>query len=413
MSVKAIRRQISKTTSVTNSDSMAPRLDKSNSNAGREEKRVVKMLNLQKYHRYLSTLNSNQMPLAAKETAASKDERRDFMAIFPDLVREVTETGKHLDVPEASKWIAKVLQYNVPGGKKNRGLATVLSYKILEKPENLTPENLRLANVLGWCVEMLQTFFLVLDDIMDSSTMRRGVPCWHRQPGVGLMAINDALLLQASMFSLLKKNFHDKPYYKNVLEMFNEMLLKTSIGQYLDMTSAKGDKPDLTKFTMDRYNAIVKYKTAYYTFQLPVGLAMLMSGIDDPETHRQAKTILLQMGQFFQIQDDFLDCFGNPTVTGKTGTDIQEGKCTWLSVVALQRANPAQKLLMEEYYGSHDPEHVAKIKALYEELAIPHTYAIYEETSYNLIRTQIQQITRGLPHELFFKILEKIYRRDA
>jgi farnesyl diphosphate synthase len=80
------------------------------------------------------------------------------------------------------------------------------------------------------------------------------------------------------------------------------MLLKTSTGQFLDFHTSQEGKPDLTKFTMKLYNAIVKYKTSYYTFQMPVGLAMLMSGIDDPEMHRQAKTILLEMGQFFQIQ---------------------------------------------------------------------------------------------------------------
>lgn len=60
-----------------------------------------------------------------------------------------------------------------------------------------------------------------------------------------------------------------------------------------------------------------------------------------------------------------------------------------------------------------DPEKVARVKKLYEELGLPTTYAIYEEESYNIIKTHIQQISRGLPHELFFKIMEKIYRRDC
>uniref|UniRef100_A0A8D8H866 Farnesyl pyrophosphate synthase n=1 Tax=Culex pipiens TaxID=7175 RepID=A0A8D8H866_CULPI len=137
------------------------------------------------------------------------------------------------------------------------------------------------------------------------------------------------------------------------------------------------------------------------------------SSFNDPEVFRQTKTILLEIGRFFQAQDDFLDCFGDPAVTGKIGTDIEEGKCTWLAVVCMQRASDEQKDIMKEFYGSSDPEKVARVKKLYEELGLPTTYAIYEEESYNIIKTHIQQISRGLPHELFFKIMEKIYRRDC
>lgn len=108
-----------------------------------------------------------------------------------------------------------------------------------------------------------------------------------------------------------------------------------------------------------------------------------------------------------------MDCFGDPAVIGKTGTDIQEGKCTWLAVVALQRATTAQKQLMEECYGSHKPGDAEKIKDLYEDLQLPHTYSVYEEATYDLLRTQIQQVTRGLPHDLFFKILDTIFRRNV
>lgn len=411
---KEIRRQISMTVSVTNSDAMAPRLDQTVTKPQPNEETGLpkKLLKLQKYHRFLSSLTPQEMPMATRGLSVSKDQSREFMACFPDIVRDLTETGKHIDVPEATKWLAKLLQYNVPNGKKNRGLATVLAYKMLEKPENLTPENIRLANIMGWCTEMFHTHHLLLNDIIEGTDMRRGTPCWHRRPDVGLGGINDAILVQTAMYSTLKKYFSTKPYYKNVLETFNEMLLKCSTGQYLEKSMSKTDKPDLSQFTMDKYEAITKYKTSYYTFQMPVTLSLLMTGVNDPETHRQAKAILLEMGEFFQIQDDFLDCFGDPAVIGKNGTDIQDGKCTWLAVVALQRATPAQKQIMEESYGSDKPEDVARIKDLYEELQLPHTYSVYEEATYDLLRTQIQQVTRGLPHDLFFKILDNIFRRS-
>lgn len=104
---------------------------------------------------------------------------------------------------------------------------------------------------------------------------------------------------------------------------------------------------------MERYKRIVANKTSYYTFYLPVALAMHMSGKTDPEVFRQAKTILLEMGHFFQVQDDFLDCFGDPQITGKIGTDIQEGKCTWLSVLFMQRASAQQKEIFKDNYGQN------------------------------------------------------------
>lgn len=117
---------------------------------------------------------------------------------------------------------------------------------------------------------------------------------------------------------------------------------------------------------------------------------------------------------------------------GKIGTDIEDGKCSWLAVVALQKANSQQKKIMEvtnnynlsfdfliignmimiqENYGIDDPLKVAIIKKLYEQLKLPNTFQLYEEESYNIITTHIQQVSRGLSQDMFFKFLEKIYKR--
>ena len=76
---------------------------------------------------------------------------------------------------------------------------------LLEAP--LSEEQYFESATLGWMTELLQAFFLVSDDIMDSSITRRGQPCWYRQPGVGMSAINDAFLLEEPEFFATVRGF--------------------------------------------------------------------------------------------------------------------------------------------------------------------------------------------------------------
>jgi hypothetical protein len=69
-----------------------------------------------------------------------------------------------------------------------------------------------------------------------------------------------------------------------------------------------------------------------------------------------------------QIQDDFLDCFGDPEVIGKIGTDIQDNKCSWLVVQALGRASAEQRAAIEQNYGKDDEAAVAAVKEVYRQL---------------------------------------------
>lgn len=59
--------------------------------------------------RFLSTLNSKSVPMAASGLSTSKEQVREFLAVFPDIVRDLTDGNKHTDVPEAPKWLAKVM----------------------------------------------------------------------------------------------------------------------------------------------------------------------------------------------------------------------------------------------------------------------------------------------------------------
>lgn len=80
------------------------------------------------------------------------------------------------------KWVERMLNYNVKGGKMNRGLMVVESVKELAKfhGKTLSPQEVSRYAVLGWAIEWMQAWLLMADDIMDDSVTRRGQPCWSR-----------------------------------------------------------------------------------------------------------------------------------------------------------------------------------------------------------------------------------------
>ena len=203
---------------------------------------------------------------------------------------------------------------------------------------------------------MPQAFFLVSDDIMDGSVTRRGQPCWYHKTG-GITAFNNSLILETCVYSIIRQYFRSEPSYLSLLENMLEVTKFTTYGQSLDTISAnnftmvRGQEGSLDPFTMDRYTAIVKYKTSFYSFYLPVVLAMNMAGYTDQKLYDNAREILLEIGHYFQVTDDYLDCYGDPSVIGKIGTDIQDGKCTWLIVKALESAGGEDKKTLAQSYG--------------------------------------------------------------
>nr|XP_044993899.1 farnesyl pyrophosphate synthase isoform X2 [Jaculus jaculus]XP_044993900.1 farnesyl pyrophosphate synthase isoform X2 [Jaculus jaculus]XP_044993901.1 farnesyl pyrophosphate synthase isoform X2 [Jaculus jaculus] len=343
---------------------------------------------------------------------AYNQEKQNFIQHFSQIVKVLTEGELgHPETGDAISRLKEVLEYNALGGKYNRGLTVLLTARELVEPSELDASGLQRALTVGWCVELLQAFFLVSDDIMDSSLTRRGQICWYQKPGIGLDAINDALLLEACIYRLLKFYCREQPYYLNLLELFLQSSYQTEIGQTLDLITAPQGHTDLDRYTEKRYKSIVKYKTAFYSFYLPVAAAMYMAGIDGEKEHANAKKILLEMGEFFQVQDDYLDLFGDPSVTGKVGTDIQDNKCSWLVVQCLQRASPEQRQILQENYGQKDPEKVARVKALYEELDLPAAFLKYEEDSYSRLLHLIEQYAAPLPPAIFLELAKKIYKR--
>ncbi|XP_078437729.1 farnesyl pyrophosphate synthase-like [Wolffia australiana] len=342
--------------------------------------------------------------------AANGNARSIFLAVYDDLKRELLHDPAFDFTKESREWVEQMLDYNVPKGKLNRGLSVVDSYKLLKEGKELSKDDVFLASALGWCIEWLQAYFLVLDDIMDNSHTRRGQPCWFRQPKVGLIAVNDGIILRSHISRILKKHFRAKPYYVDLIDLFNEVEFQTASGQMLDLiTTIEGDK-DLARYKLPVHRRIVEYKTAYYSFYLPVACALLISG-EDLANFTAVKDILVQMGIYFQVQDDYLDCFGDPEVIGKIGTDIEDFKCSWLVVQVLERANENQKNVLTENYGKADPGCVAKVKALYRELDIEAVFLEYEKTSYEQLISAINAQPSRAVQEVLKSFLGKIYKR--
>lgn len=338
-----------------------------------------------------------------------------FLSVCEMLIEEVCgelPAGYELPSREVA-WVRRMLMYNVYGGKMNRGLMVVESgMQILEalgRPiDNATVVGLA---ILGWCIEWLQGWLLVADDMMDDSKTRRGQKCWYLVEDVQKIALNDAFMIEMLVFKVLKRHFSSKPYYAQLVDLFLETTFQTECGQLLDTLCLNLGLED---FTLDRWTLIVKYKTAFYSFYASVALGMIVAGITDVAEYNAAREILMIMGVYFQAQDDFLDCYGTPEQIGKIGTDIQDKKCGWLFVHAYHRlANTQQRALLEQLYGKckvQTPEE-QQIKDLYTTLGLKDVYRRYEQESYDQIMA-LKGTVKQVPWTVFEAFLKKIYKRD-
>ncbi|KAL9127818.1 MAG: hypothetical protein Q9217_003378 [Psora testacea] len=349
---------------------------------------------------------------------AQKASREDFEAFFPTLIKDLSEHVQQYNIPSnVLDWFQTSLKHNTANGKLNRGLSVLDTASILlSKPitPQTTPQEYTHLATLGWLTELLQAFFLVADDIMDSSHTRRGSPCWFRMPQVGMIAINDAFMLESSIYILLKKYCRQHPAYVDFLELFHEVTMQTEVGQQCDLLTAPEDVVDLSKFSYERSRFIMEYKTAYYSFYLPVALTLHYLQLATAKNLQQAHDILIPTGVYFQVQDDYLDVYGSPEQIGKIGTDIQDNKCGWAINEGMPIANPEQKKILEENYGRKDKVMEMRVKEVFQELRLRDRYLDYEQQEVGRIRALIAAVdeSEGLKKEVFDSFLGKIYKRN-
>jgi farnesyl diphosphate synthase len=163
-----------------------------------------------------------------------------------------------------------------------------------------------------------------------------------------------------------------------------------------------------------------------YSFYLPVALALLLCGFpiekkneSDPDYFKIALDILLPLGEYSHIQEDYLDYAGTIEQSGKIGTDIMDNKCSWCIAAALAFANPTQRAILEANYGRKDVEAERCVKEIFREVGVDAYYAEYEAEAYARINALIDAVPEVkspcgeavLRRSVFRTFLEKISGR--
>lgn len=269
-------------------------------------------------------------------------------------------TVEHLSQLSLQEFIASLhlsiddqnmLNYNLQGGKFLRLSFFRRSLSLL-----LPNEPPAFYDKAGWCIELLQAYFLINDDIIDNSEIRRGHPAWYKMHG--LSAISDSITIRRLIYLTLQE-FKTHVNFFEILKLFNFTECITWYGQCLD------DLPkSLCDYTEESYRDQVLTKTTNYTFVLPVKLAHLLAM---KEYLPVCDGIMCDVGFLFQFQDDYLNYF--PEKANKSGTDLEEKKVTWFIIELLKdgKKDMVEKYLMSGDYGEVRKE-IEKYLNRYEEI---------------------------------------------
>lgn len=210
-------------------------------------------------------------------------------------------------------------------------------------------------------LEFLQACALMHDDVMDGSETRRGVPAVHHQfanlhrGNVWLgspeaFGIGAAILLGDLCLSWADQILMTAPFPPATLAaakaIYDEMRTELMAGQYLDLAEqARGGG------SIDRARTVVRYKSAKYTIERPLHIGAALADADEA-VFAAYSAYGLPLGEAFQLRDDVLGVFGDPSETGKpAGDDLREGKRTILVARAFEQANAAQQNEIRQHLG--------------------------------------------------------------
>ena len=213
-------------------------------------------------------------------------------------------------------------------------------------------------------LELLQACALIHDDLMDGSDTRRGKPSIHRHfesmhvqdelagfaPQYGLSAavlLGDLALVWSDQ--MLNSAGLTSEQFARVLPYYNEMRVELMAGQFLDI-----HEQTQKTTSVDRSMKIARYKSGKYTIERPLHLGAAITAATT-ETFAALSAYGLPLGEAFQLRDDLLGVFGDPSITGKpAGDDLREGKRTVLIAITNERQSESQREIARKHFGKPD-----------------------------------------------------------
>lgn len=263
----------------------------------------------------------------------------------------ITRALAAIAYPEEPSGLYEPIRYTLDGGGK-RLRPTLL----LAAAESCGMEPGKAMNqALG--IEMFHNFTLLHDDVMDNADKRRGRPTVHVRWNCPTAILSgDAMLTMAT--DLVADCPDDK--LRAVLTLFNKTAMEIYEGQQYDMDFEQTPG----RVTVEQYMSMIRLKTSVL-LGCACQMGALMAGAGD-KTQKALYSFGENLGLAFQLQDDWLDTFGNPEVFGKNiGGDILNDKQTFLLIDTLNRADAEQRAQMEKLAGTRSDNKIAFFTNLY------------------------------------------------
>ncbi|HRD56917.1 MAG TPA: polyprenyl synthetase family protein [Ferruginibacter sp.] len=234
-------------------------------------------------------------------------------------------------------------------GKRVRPVAVLMGNELFEE---ILPDAYQVANA----VELFHNFSLIHDDIMDKAPLRRGIPTVHINFGENAALLSgDVMLVRAYEYLAQIKT----TYLPAVLNLFNKTAKEVCEGQQLDMDFEK--RPSVS---LEEYVGMITLKTSVL-LAASLQLGAILGGARG-NNQQHLYEFGKKLGIAFQVQDDFLDCFGDPQKFGKqVGGDILANKKTFLMIRTFEVANAEQKEQLNFLLENSHPNKVEKVLQLY------------------------------------------------